>query len=100
MNEVKTDIEFQEQNFLTGVLKAWNPIRGFGFVEIPTKTLPVQRFYLHITAIKDGPTNPPLVNSVVRFRTKPAKKIGFLPLAVDATVMDLNDLGKRMPEAQ
>jgi len=83
-----------EPIFKTGILRSWNVARGFGFVERPTAVLPLERYFLHLSEIKCGP-NPPLVGSLVRFETAPARKLGQLPLAVRVWVIDPSELTPR-----
>lgn len=76
-----------EALFKTGILRAWSP-RGFGFIEVPRDTFPIQQYFLHVTEIKDGP-NPPAVGSIVRFEHAPPRKAGQGPTAKNAWIVVL-----------
>jgi cold shock CspA family protein len=69
-----------------GLLRSWVAARGFGFIEVPTATLPLQRFFLHISDILEG-SNPPPVGSMVRFEVGPPRKQGQLPIAQKAWII-------------
>jgi len=74
-----------------GLLRSWVAARGFGFVEVPTTTLPLQRFFVHISDILEG-SNPPPVGSMVRFEVGPARKAGQLPSAKKAWIIAPKDV--------
>jgi hypothetical protein len=76
-----------EGQFKTGILRTWSP-RGFGFVEVPCNTFPIQRYFLHVSMIKDGPC-PPEVGSIVRFEPGPPRKEGQLPAANNTWIVVL-----------
>jgi len=75
-----------ESHFKTGILRTWNNDRGFGFIETPSKTFPIQKYFLHVSMIQDGPC-PPEIGSIVRFTPGPPRKDGQLPVANDAWVV-------------
>ena len=74
-----------------GLLRSWIVARGFGFIEVPTTTLPLQRYFLHISDILEG-SNPPPVGSMVRFEVGPPRKEGQLPLAKKAWIVAPKDV--------
>jgi len=76
-----------------GLLRSWVAARGFGFIEVPTTTLPLQRYFLHISDILEG-SNPPPVGSLVRFEVGPARKAGQLPAAKKAWIVAPKDVVK------
>lgn len=77
-----------ESKYKTGILRSWNTDRGFGFIEVPSKAFPLQKFFLHISMIKDGPC-PPEIGSIVRFEPGPPRKEGQLPVANNAWIVVL-----------
>lgn len=77
-----------EPIYKTGILRSFNAKRGFGFVTETTNTLPVKKYFLHISMVKDGP-NPPQVGSIVRFTPGPVRKAGELPSATDAWIVEI-----------
>jgi cold shock CspA family protein len=77
-----------DSQFKTGILRSWNATRGFGFVEVPSKTFPIQKYFLHVSMILDGPC-PPDVGSIVRFAPAPPRKEGQLPTASKASIVVL-----------
>ena len=81
-------MESQESRFKTGILRSWNATRGFGFVECPRNTFPIQKYFLHVSMIKDGPC-PPEIGSIVRFESGPSRKEGQLPVANNAWIVVL-----------
>ena len=76
-----------------GLLRSWLTSRGFGFIESPSTTLPLQRYFLHINDIEHGP-NPPLVGSLIRFEVAPPRKTGECPGAKKAWIIDPKDVSK------
>jgi cold shock CspA family protein len=76
-----------------GLLRSWVAPRGFGFIEVPTTTLPLQRYFLHISDILEG-SNPPPVGSLVKFEVGPPRKAGQLPLAKKAWIVAPKDVVK------
>jgi cold shock CspA family protein len=81
-------MESQESRYKTGILRSWSAARGFGFVEVPRNTFPIQKYFLHVSMIKDGPC-PPEIGSIVRFEPGPSRKEGQLPVANNAWIVVL-----------
>jgi cold shock CspA family protein len=77
-----------EPQYKTAKLKSWNEDRGFGILEVPGSTFPLERYFLHISEIKEGPCPPPR-NCVVRFEAGPPHKPGQLPCALRALIVAL-----------
>jgi cold shock CspA family protein len=77
-----------QSKFKTGIRRTWNSARGFGFIETPSNAFPLQKHFLHISMIKDGP-NPPELGSIVRFEPGPPRKEGQLPVANNAWIVVL-----------
>jgi cold shock CspA family protein len=77
-----------ESRFKTGILRTWSSDRGFGFIEVPSKTFPIQKFFIHISMILEGPCPPP-IGSIVRFEPGPPRKEGLLPTATKAWIVVL-----------
>lgn len=77
-----------ESGYKTGILRNWNATRGFGFVECPRNVFPIQKYFLHVSEIKDGPC-PPEVGSILRFLQGAPRKEGQYPTATDVTVIIL-----------
>jgi hypothetical protein len=72
---------------LFGVLKDWNPVRGFGFIRIINKEKIVTRFFLHICDIKSG---TPAIGAGVEFVLDEATpKPGDAPKAREAVIGDV-----------
>jgi cold shock CspA family protein len=81
-------MQSQESRFKTGILRSWNESRGFGFIEVVRNVFPIQRYFLHVSMIKDGPC-PPEVGSIVRFEPGHPRKEGQLPVANNAWIVVL-----------
>jgi cold shock CspA family protein len=77
-----------ESRFKTGILRSWNSNRGFGFIEVPSNTFPIQKFFIHVSMILEGPCPPP-VGSIVRFEPGPSRKEGLLPTALKCWIVVL-----------
>lgn len=76
--------------FKTGILRSWNVQRGFGFVEVPGNTFPIQKYFMHVSMVMEGPCPPP-VGSIVRFESGPKRKEGELPTCLKAWIVSLPD---------
>jgi hypothetical protein len=69
---------------LFGILKDWNPVRGFGFIRVINKERIVTRFFLHICDIKSG---APAIGAGVEFVLDEATpKPGDAPKAREAEI--------------
>lgn len=77
-----------DTQYKTGILRGWNAAKGYGFIEVPTSTFPLLKYFLHINEIKDGP-NPPPVGSIVRLEPAPPRKPGQLPMAKNVVIIVL-----------
>lgn len=77
-----------ESQFKTGILRTWNNDRGFGFVEVPSNTFPIKKYFIHISMILEGPCPPP-IGSIVRFEPGVPRKEGQLPTASKAWIVVL-----------
>jgi hypothetical protein len=69
-----------------GLLRSWNPNRGFGFIDVPAAVFPLQKYFLHATDILEG-SNPPPVGCMVRFEAGPPRKQGLFPAAKKAWII-------------
>jgi hypothetical protein len=69
-----------------GLLRSWNSDRGFGFLEVPSATFPIHKYFLHVSEICEG-TNPPPVGSMIRFEAGPPRNNGKYPNARKAWVI-------------
>ena len=67
-----------------GTLRSWHEDRGFGVVQGSVSHL--QRYFLHITQILEGPV-PPKAGDMVYFDVTPSRKPGGLPQAINARVV-------------
>lgn len=74
--------------YKNGILRSWNAARGFGFVEVPSSTFPIQKYFMHISMVLEGPCPPP-VGSIVRFEPGPKRKEGELPTCQRAWIVVL-----------
>jgi hypothetical protein len=75
---------------IVGILRSWNEDRGFGFIEEPTQTYPIRRYFLHVREILEGPCPPP-VGSLVRFEKAPPLGSGKFPMAKKALIVLAED---------
>jgi cold shock CspA family protein len=66
-----------------GIVRSWHEDRGFGVVQNPASHL--QRYFLHVTQILEGPISPK-VGDRVRFEVAPSRKPDGLPQAINARV--------------
>jgi cold shock CspA family protein len=85
--------------YKTGILRKWNAIRGFGFVEVPSSTYPIPTYFLHFSMIQEGPCPPP-VGSIVRFEPGPKRKEGDLPTCQKAWIVILPETPAAKPTAE
>jgi hypothetical protein len=69
-----------------GLLRSWVADRGFGFIEVPSSTFPIQKYFLHVSEILEG-SNPPPVGSMVRFEAGAARPNGKYPNAQKAWII-------------
>ena len=67
-----------------GKLRSWHEDRGFGVVQGSVSHL--QRYFLHVTQILEGPVSPK-VGDGVYFEIIPSRKPGGLPQAISARVV-------------
>jgi cold shock CspA family protein len=67
-----------------GTLRSWHEDRGFGVVQGSVSHL--QRYFLHVTQILEGPVSPK-VGDAVYFDVAPSRKPGGLPQAINAKVV-------------
>ena len=74
-----------------GLLRSWNMERGYGFIDVPSATFPVQKYFLHATDILEG-SNPPPVGSIVRFEAGPPRRAGKFPAASKALIIPPGDV--------
>ncbi len=81
----------EEAIMKVGILRSWVAHRGFGFLEVPSNTFPVQMYFLHVSEIQHG-ENPPPVGSMVRFEIGPARGANKYPNALKAWIIDPAEL--------
>jgi hypothetical protein len=80
----------EDVEIVVGILRSWNINRGFGFLEQPTPSFPIKRYFLHVRDILEGPCPPP-VGSLVRFEIAPPLKDGKFPMAKKALIVLAKD---------
>jgi hypothetical protein len=75
-----------------GFLKHWNPVKNYGFVEVPGDRFPLEMYFLHAREIVDG-QNPPPKRALVRFEVGQQRTGGRYPVATQAMIVDPKSLG-------
>jgi hypothetical protein len=84
-------IAMEDVTIVIGMLRSWNKDRGFGFVEEPTPSFPIKKYFLHAAEILEG-QNPPPVGSLVRFEVGEPGRGGKFPACKKAWIVAPKDV--------
>jgi hypothetical protein len=87
--------DMEDVTIIIGILRTWNRDRGFGFVEEPTASFPIKKYFLHAHEILEG-QNPPPLGSLVRFELGAHAPGGKFPSAKKAWIVAPKDVTREM----